>query len=887
MGFAQGERAFYIAPEGSDAWTGRLPEANPAGTDGPFATLSRARDAVRTLPAGERQAGPVTVWVRGGRYDLAETLRLEAEDSGTSQAPVVFRAYGKETPLLSGGRTITDWQPYHGSILKADVGAQGFAGVYFRQLLCNGQRMDLARYPDKDHEHPVTGGWAYADGEPLPMYADIPGEVQNLLHYKVADDRQWARPEEAEVFVFPRYNWWNDIVRVASVDREQRLITLTGNCSYPIRPGDRYFVQNAFEELDAPGEWYLDREDWTLYFWPPEEVDPATMEVSAPILSTIVELGEGASNITFRGFTFECSEGSAIVLNGASDCLVAACTIRSVGGFGGSGVVISGGKRNGVVGCDLHDTGRDAISLNGGDRDNLEPAGHYADNNYIHHTGVYYKQGVGVAVSGVGNRVSHNLIHDCPRFGIVWGGNDHVFEYNELRHLNLETADCGAIYCWQVDWSKRGSKIRYNYIHDIIGFGWEDGKWASPHFNWGIYLDDGTCGTEVYGNLVVRTILGGAHVHGGRDNVIENNIFVDGRDSQMQYSGYVKGGHPVPMLTEAWEKFSGTPAYEKYPGYAELTQSLEDAWQMAGNKFLRNIVSYSEPGARLYAHYNLPFEKTESDYNLIWPGEQLVLTGVTALKEVLEPNLVPNPGFEEGEPGELPQRWRWQVRPNESEAAVDSAVRQTGEKSLRLVGDGTIQDSSGQTLCINFVSEEMPLKPGQNYQLAAWVRAAEPDTAFSVILQAYKPDAFFWSRGTGGKAGPEWQHIETVFRFPAEGDSDWREGMESACIRIDVSEGKGTLWVDEVELKEAVAFSEWEAWQAKGLDLHSRIAQPLFVDQAAGDYRLRPDSPAFELGFKPLPLDEMGLYEDEFRASWPLIEAPGAREQMTLDWSRH
>jgi hypothetical protein len=357
----------------------------------------------------------------------------------------------------------------------------------------------------------------------------------------------------------------------------------------------------------------------------------------------------------------------------------------------------------------------------------------------------------------------------------------------------------------------------------------------------------------------------------------------------MQFSGYVKGGHPVPMITETWKDYHGSPVYEKYPGYLELTQSLEDAWQMAGNKFFRNIVAYSEPDARLYAHYNLPFEKTESDYNLIWPGDQLVLTGVTALKEVLEPNLAPNPGFEGSQQEGLPEGWRWQVRPNKSQAAVDSAVRQTGDKSLRLVGDGTIQDSSGQTLCVNFVSEETPLKPGHMYRLAAWVRAAEPDTAFSVILQAYKQGegGFFWGKGKGGKAGLDWQQVEATFRFPAEGDPDWREGMDSARIRIDVSGGTGTLWVDEVELQEAVAFSEWEAWQAKGLDLNSRIAEPLFVNQAAGDYRLRPDSPAFELGFKPLPLDEMGLYEDEFRASWPVIEAPGAREQMTLDWSRH
>jgi len=871
-----------VSTRGNDAWSGKLAGPNQAGTDGPFATLARARDEVRKLKA----AGPVTVQVRGGTYALPATFALAAEDSGTELAPIIWQAYTGETPLLLGGKTINGFEPYKGKILKGDVGAQGLRAVYFRQLLCNGRRMDLARYPNRDAGHPVTGGWAYADGDPVPMYADVPGEPRDVLHYREADSRNWAHPEEGEVMVFPRFNWWNNIIPIAAVDREKRALTLSADASYGIRPGDRYFVRNLFEELDAPGEWYLDKATWTLYFWPPEGVDPATMVVCAPVVRTILELRDGAANITFRDFTFECAEGTAIWLHGTNDCRIAASTIRSVGDYNGSGVVISGGKRNSVVGCDIHDVGRDGVSLSGGNRETLEPAENVADNNYIHHTGVYYKQGVGVALDGVGNRASHNLIHDCPRFGIVWGGNDHIIEYNHIRHVNLETADCGAIYCWQVDWTKRGTEIRYNYLHDIIGFGQENGKWTSPHFNWGIYLDDGTCGTHVHGNIVARTILGGAHVHGGRDNVIENNIFIDGRDSQMQYSGYVAGGHPVPMMTETWQKFPGTPAYLKYPGYEELTRSLDEAWQMAGNKFRRNIVCYSEPTARLYAHANLPFDKTESDYNVVWHDGAPVLTGVTRLKEVTGPDLAPNPGFEGGEAGKLPAGWQWQVRPNDSDAKLDPTVHLSGKQSLRLDGRGTVKDSSGQTLCTNFVSAEIPLKPGQTYQLAASIRAEQP-TSCAIMPQAYVPNEFFWARHNGVTGGPEWKRVETTFRFPAPGDPDWHEGMHSIRIRIDVSQGTGTIWVDDVELREAVAMSEWAAWQALGLDQHSVIADPLFVDRAGGDYRLRPDSPALALGFEPIPVDKIGPYRDELRASWPIREAAGAREQMKLDWSRH
>ncbi|MBI2298089.1 MAG: right-handed parallel beta-helix repeat-containing protein [Armatimonadetes bacterium] len=868
---------FYVAAGGSDA--------NPGTAAQPLASLERARDAVRALKqAGPLPAGGATVRVRPGLYPVTRTLSLDAQDAGTADAPVVYRADGPQPTVLIGGRAITGWRVYQGTILQAEVGAQGFQGVYFRQLLCNGQRMQLARYPDYDAEDPVTGGWAYAEGKPVPMYQDVPGEPQNELRCKPADQREWAKPEEGEVFVFPRYNWWNNLLPIAAVDREQHVLKLGGNASYAIRPGDRYFARNRPEELDAP--WYLDKTTWTLYFIPPKGVDPATMTVCAPLVRTILDLRAGAADTTFQGFVVECCQGSAITLTGATDCRIAGCTIRNVGDYFGSGVAVSGGTHNGVVGCDIHDTGRDAVSLDGGDFNTLEPAGNYADNNYLHHFGVFYKQGVGVALSGVGNRVSHNLIHDGPRFGIVWGGNDHVMEYNEIRHVDLETADCGAIYSWQVDWSKRGTEIRYNYLHDIIGFGWEGGRWTSPHFNWGIYLDDGTCGTHVHGNLVVRTILGGCHVHGGRDNVIENNVFIDGRDSQMQYSGYVAGGHPVPMMTDTWNKFHGTPAYDKYPGYVALTRSLADAWQMAGNRFLRNIVCYREPRAVLFAHYNLPFDKTESDRNLIWHDGAPLLTGVQAVKAVTGPNLAPNPGFEEGEPGQLPTGWTWGVRPNDSSAAVDPAQHVSGEQSVRIDGKGTTTDSSGQTLVSNFDSERITLKPGHTYRLSASVRAAA-DTRFAVMAECYVPAKAFWARPVAGTAAAEWKRVEVTFRFPAEGDAGWHDGMTFIRIRIDVSQGTGTLWVDDVELREAEVLTEWEAWQAQGLDQHSVIADPQFVDRAGGDYRLRPGSPALALGFQPLPLAKIGPYRDDLRASWPIVEARGAREQMTLDWSKH
>jgi hypothetical protein len=869
----------YVSPDGDDAWSGTLPEPNAGRTDGPFATLARARDAVRQARAEGGLTGEATVEVREGAYCLPETLRLGPEDSGTT-----FRAYPGEHPTLIGGRAVSGFVAHEGPVLKADVNAQGLAGANFRQLIYRGERQPLARYPNYDPENPYGGGWAYADGQIIPMYQEVEGESRRTLQYKAEDAREWAHPEEGEVFTFPRYNWWNNLVPVASIDRDARLITLTGDCSYPIRPGDRYYVQGLLEELDAPGEWYLDRRTGTLYFQPPGPTDGEVVAY-VPTMRTLVEIGPGTQRVTLQGFTLECCEGTAVTLRETEDCLIAGNTIRNVGDYHGSGVSVDGGRRNGVVGNDIHHVGHSGVSLSGGDRIALSSAENYADNNYIHHVGVYYKQGVGVALTGCGNRASHNLIHDGPRFGILFSGNNLVIEYNHIRHVNLETADTGAVYTGGRDWlGSRGTVIRHNYFHDIIGFGNENGRWVSPHYCWGVYLDDNTGGVDVIGNIVARCVRGLVHLHNGRDNLIENNILIDGTLQQVEYNGWTRD-HPywsshLPTMIEGWESVKDQPAWKQMrnmdldPREAVLPNGMI----MTGNVFRRNIMVYRDPNAKLFRFSNVPWEGYESDYNLAYHYGAPILTGATTVKETTGPNLAPNPGFEEGEPGALPAGWRWGVKPNDSAAALDPAHHVSGGLSLRIDGRGTTTDASGQRLVVNFNSEDIPLQPGKTYRLSASFRADEP-TSCAIMAQSYEPNQWFWARPKGLTADEEWQQVETVFRFPTEGDPDYHEGMQTVCLRIDVSQGTGTIWVDDVDLREAVVLSEWEAWQALGFDQHSEIADPRFVDLEHEDYRLQPDSPALKLGFQPIPVEQIGPYESPLRASWPIVEAEGAREK--------
>ncbi|NOZ21650.1 MAG: hypothetical protein GXP25_11265 [Planctomycetes bacterium] len=871
----------YVATNGNDDWSGKLAAPNANKTNGPLATLQGARDAIRKLKSEGRLPEGATVFVREGMYSIPTTLTFDKQDSGSADAPIVYRAYKDEKPILIGGREITGFAPYKGKILKTNVNDQGFKGIYFRQLFFDGKRQFLARYPNYDPDNPYAGGWAYADGKYIPMYKSIDGEPKNQLHYKAKDFRNWSRPEEGLVFVFPRYNWWNNICPIKSVDRKKRIYHLSRNASYPIRPTDRYYVMNIFEELDAPGEWYLDKRDGTLYFWPPSPIEGKA--VYAPTTRTIIEMKD-VSNVTLRGFTIECCEGTALVLKNCTDNLIAGNTIRNVGDYGGSGVSVNGGSGNGIAGNDIYEVGRNGISIGGGDRKTLTPAKNYADNNYIHHVGVFYKQGVGISIRGVGNRASHNYIHDGPRWGIGFGGgNNLVIEYNEIRHVNLETSDTGAVYAGGRDWiSCRGTVIRYNYFHDIIGFGWKDGKWRSPHYCWGIYLDDNCGGVDVYGNIVARTLRGLIHLHNGCDNHIENNIFIDGGLQQVEYNGwgqgYLKKGKHMPQMIKGFETYANLPAWKNMRG---MDVHPSKAIMMGGNKFMRNIIYYHGDKSRLFKFRNLPYDDYESDYNLIWHFGKPLLTGETKIKNVEGPNLAPNPGFEEGKPGELPKGWKWQVKPNDSKAVIDTKVHYSGNQSVRIEGRGTTHDSK-QKLWPNFVSTNIPAKPGQTYRLTARLKAAKPGTKFGMMPQSYIANVYFWAKGISPTLDTKWKEYEVVFKFPGPGDPKYNEQMKTMLIRFDIRQENGTVWVDDVTLHEAVAMDEWESWKSLGFDQHSVVADPLFVNPEKDDYRLRPNSPAFKLGFKPIPVEKIGPYQSPLRASWPIVEAEGAREKPAL-----
>lgn len=610
-------RTLYVATNGSDRWSGTLPAPDPTGKDGPFATLQRARNSVREFRMKYPDAA-YAIQVREGVYHLNETFVLEPEDSGTEANPFIIKAYGNERPILTGTRNINNFEPWRGKIHKAVLSGMIDGADPVRQLFANGKRQTLARYPNANPSHPERGDF---------LYIEEPSQTGSKREFKYTAGSlpEWVRVQDAEINIFPGSNWSNDIGTLSAIDRKKRKVTLSRDLSYEIKTGNRYFIQNLLEALDIPGEWYYDRAEKTLYFLPEDEMSLRT--ASIPVLENLVEirgkkfsgrvLGK-PSNIRFEGFTLEGCKGIAILLKRAEKTVIAGNTIYNTGA---DGIEIDDGSDNAAVGNDVHHVGWIGIKVSGGDRATLTPANNRVDNNYVHDTGIFGKGQSAISCKGVGNVVSHNLIHSAPRVGIWFDGNDHLIEYNHVHHVNAETEDSGLIYSSQLDWTKRGTVIQFNHLHDSGGYGLNNhtGTWQTPFRTYGIYLDAWTSGTRVYGNIIHSTWHGSIFIHGGRDNTIENNVIVEGGDlGQIVYSGYSLS-HPdgrkfIPLMYQQLQK----TRYEKYPRLSSIT-SLESGERMSGNSFCKNIVMYKNPHSPLYGIYNdIDLSSTVSDYNIIY-----------------------------------------------------------------------------------------------------------------------------------------------------------------------------------------------------------------------------------------------------------------------------
>ena len=565
----------YVAPDGSDENLGTRAK--------PFGTLERARDAVRA-------GGGTTVVLKAGTHERAKPLELTKADSGTAAAPVVYRAAPSAEVRLSGGKRVTDWKPVadkamldrldpaaRGKVVQADLKALGVTNYGSPkggglELFFNDQPMTLARYPND--------GFIRITGLVEPNTVNVrgtKGSKTGKFMYEGDRPARWAGEKDAWVHGYWFWDWSDQRHPVESIDAAKKTLAVKPPYhGYGYRVGQWFYGLNLLCEIDQPGEWHLDRETGILTFWPPSDVAKGRAVVS--VIPTLIQ-AKGVSHVTFQGFTLEACRGTAIRIEGGTDCHVVGCTIRNLGG---SAVDIAGATDSGVYGCDITGTGDGGISLSGGDRTTLTPARLYAENNHIHHYARWnrmYK--AAIHLGGVGNRASRNLIHNAPHMAIGFGGNDHVIELNEIHSVCHESNDAGAMYSGR-DWTQRGTVVRHNYLHHISGF---QGRGCV-----GVYLDDMFSGTEIVGNVFYQ-VTRAAFIGGGRDCTVENNLFVDCRPAlhiDARAMGWAAGSVPgvmkqrldaMPYKSELWRK--------RYP-------RLVDTWddepaKPKGNVVARNV----------------------------------------------------------------------------------------------------------------------------------------------------------------------------------------------------------------------------------------------------------------------------------------------------------
>jgi len=536
----------YVSPHGSDTNSGTRAR--------PFATLERARDEVRRLRQAEKlPKGGITIWLRGGDYLRTNALELTAGDSGTPKGPVVWRAAKGETVRLLGGCRLSGFTPVtdaallarlpeaaRTNVVQADLKALGitdFGQMRSRgfsrpttpshcELFYGGRPMTLARWPNEGEWEHITG---YPDaGATKNEHGRQVGKLEEGFNYSGDRPRRWKDTTDLWVHGYWCWDWANSYERVASLDLDRHLIkTAPPYGIYSFRKGQRFYFLNVLEELDQPGEWFLDRKTGVLYFWAPQvkvegpavgvrgsKTTGQTPEVLLSLLAQPLLKLNDASHVTFRGLILEATRGNAVEIRGGAGNRIAGCVIRNIGDYG---VTLSGGSGHGVQACDIFYTGDGGVSMNGGDRQTLHPGGHFVENCHFAGQGRWSKCYVpAVLIGGVGQRASHNLIHDHPHCAILFNGNDHLIEFNEIHHIALETGDVGAIYTGR-DYTYRGNRIRHNFIHDTGGVGMG---------SMGVYMDDCVSGTEIFGNVFYK-VQRAAFLGGGRDHQVVNNIFVD------------------------------------------------------------------------------------------------------------------------------------------------------------------------------------------------------------------------------------------------------------------------------------------------------------------------------------------------------------------------
>ena len=530
--------ALFLCPAPSIAAPPLRLVVSPGGN---LPTLEAALAQARRLRQGAGARRALRIEILGGVYRLHRPLLLTPEDSGTASAPTVIAAAKGARVEITGGRRITGWER-RGREWVAPLPAEL---AQANQLFVNGRRWTRARTPNEGFitvDGPIDGAWTWGPnggrlGSGAASFRYRPGDILP----------QWASAGRAEVVAL---QVWAEVrMPIRAVDPASRRVTLSAMCCPSNRERDaRYWVENAPECLDAPGEWYADAEAHEIRMIPLPGEDPRRCVVEAPALTNLLRVegdpaaGRMVHDVRLEGIEFRCADWrlpvdgyvdvqaafdvpAAVTLTGAERVAFARCRFAGLGGWAvevGRGCLACRLDR-----CRMEDLGAGGARL--GEfcrRPHVfdQSGGHTVERCLVRGIGRVYPAAVGLWIgqSG-GNRIEACEVADTWQSGISvgwsWGfeassARDNIIARNRVHQIGQgRLSDLGGIYTLGM---QAGTRIAGNRVYDVR---------SRAGGGWGIYLDEGSSGITVEDNLVYRTTSAGFFLHYGRDNVVRRNVF--------------------------------------------------------------------------------------------------------------------------------------------------------------------------------------------------------------------------------------------------------------------------------------------------------------------------------------------------------------------------
>lgn len=581
---------FYVSVNtGDDQNSGTSAEA-------PLKSIEKAQSEVRKL-ISNGYGQNITVAVMSGEYDATNGLNFSTQDSFDGNNTVTYISYNQQEVVLNGGiglpyskfekldaETKNKFYPsaqnhikvinlFDFGLTQAQIGKLYAVGGFEQgekygeekghpsavELFYDDQRMSIARYPNDGYstvekiidygeaeEHsPDTVIWDTAVSPRPPKLIASSDMIKRMS--------RWTKPQSElnSMWAFGYYYWdWADASSpISSFDAASGQIDLKYSSPYGIKEDAIFYVYNVLEELDQEGEYYIDRDNGNMYFYPPTGFDEnSDVQLSITTQSVINVESENEQslikNLAFDGFTIKGTRGDAVTLYG-ENCVLKNCLIKN---SAQNGARVKGLK-NSVINCEITRVGKNGVYVGydlqykEGDisndirRNGLVIENNNIKNNYIHKYGEIQKTYTsGVKITGVGNRVSNNEIFDAPHMGLFYEGNEHMIEYNYIHNVVKYSSDAGAIYAGR-NFSYYGNVLRYNCIADI-----GSGEFTPA----GIYFDDCLAGQTAYGNILINIPSYGILIGGGRENNIYNNMIINAKipihyDARA-YDGRFNGG---------------------------------------------------------------------------------------------------------------------------------------------------------------------------------------------------------------------------------------------------------------------------------------------------------------------------------------------------------